>query len=30
MKKKKAHKRKNELNLKVRFWGFEFFFKHTS
>lgn len=29
-KKKKAHKRKNELNLKVRFWGFELFFKHIS
>ncbi|KLA06827.1 hypothetical protein B4158_6300 [Bacillus cereus] len=22
------HKRKNELNLKARFWGFELFFKH--
>lgn len=30
MKKKKAHKRKNKSSLKIRFWGFELFFKHIS
>lgn len=29
-KKKKAHKRKKKSSLKIRFWGFELFFKHIS